>query len=96
MKPAARLPSRRLNEHDAALIKSLGAAGWLQSDIASLFGTHSGTVSTILAGGRFGRVAAADLASQAARADLAEVQAAWSLRMARLLSALLSRGGAIV
>lgn len=96
MRQPGRLTSRRLNEHDAALIKSLGAAGWLQSDIASLFGTHSGTVSSILAGRRFGGVSPVDLSDTPARADLAEVQAAWSLRMARLLSSVLSRGGSIV
>lgn len=93
---STRLPSRKLNETDAALIKALGRAGWLQTDIASLFGTHSGRVSEILTGARFGSTSPADLSTPGARADLAEVQAAWSLRMARLLSAVLRRGGAIV
>lgn len=84
------IPSRKLTDKDAALIRALIGKGWLQSDIASLFGCNSGRVAEIHTKQSFGGVKPADLADQAARARLAEIQTAWSLRMARQLSNVLT------
>lgn len=80
------IKSRKLNAADAALIRALLNSGWLQSDIASLFQCNGGRIAEIHTGQKWPALAPADLTTLEARARLAEVQAAWALRIARQLS----------
>jgi transcriptional regulator with XRE-family HTH domain len=85
------IPSHKLTEADAEIIRALLAEGWLQSDVASLLGVNIGRISEIASGARFPGVPAAVLSSDAARARLAGIQIAWVLRISRQLNQVITR-----
>ncbi|PZU95487.1 MAG: hypothetical protein DI527_00320 [Chelatococcus sp.] len=88
-----RVPSRRLTDADAAIIKALMREGWLQSDIASLMGCNSGRIAEIASGSKFSDIAAADLHTADGASRLARLQVDWTLRIGRQLSAALRPSG---
>lgn len=88
--------SRRLTPADAGIIKALLARGWLQSDIASLFGCNGGRIGEISKGAKFAEVDPADLSHVAVRARLAEIQAEWNMRLARQIALVLKPVEAMV
>lgn len=79
-------PSRILVDSDAAIIKALLAAGWMQSDVASLFQCNGGRIAEVNTGQRFGAVPRADLARPETIAALQKIQTAWLLRVGGLIS----------
>jgi transcriptional regulator with XRE-family HTH domain len=85
------IPSHKLTEADAEIIRALLAEGWLQSDVASLLGVNIGKVSEVSSGTRFPGVPAADLKADRTRARLADIQIAWVLRISRQLHQVITR-----
>lgn len=79
-------PSRTLSAEDAALVKALLAAGWMQSDVASLLTVNIGRIAEINTGARFEEVAAADLTCAQTARHLQQIQTAWLLRIGGLLN----------
>lgn len=73
--------SRTLDDLDAAIIKALINAGWMQSDIASLFQCNGGRVAEINRERRFGSVRAANLDDEHVICRLQQVQTDWLLRI---------------
>jgi hypothetical protein len=90
------IPSRKLTEDDARIIRALLSEGWLQSDVASLMGANIGRVSEIYSATRFPGVPAADLTADSTRAQLADIQIAWVLRISRQLSAVIRPKGSMI
>lgn len=90
------IPSRKLTEDDARIIRALLNEGWLQSDVSSLMGTNIGRISEIASAARFPGVPAADLKADRTRAQLASIQIAWVLRISRQLSAVIRPNGAMI
>lgn len=90
------IPSRKLTEDDARIIRALLAEGWLQSDVASLMGVNIGRASEVSSGDRFPAVPAADLTADRTRALLADIQISWVLRISRQLSTVMRPKGAMI
>jgi transcriptional regulator with XRE-family HTH domain len=90
------IPSRKLTDDDARIIRALLAEGWLQSDVASLMGVNIGRISEIASATRFPGLPAADLKTDSARAQLAGIQIAWVLRISRQLSAVIRPKGSMI
>ena len=92
------IPSRKLTDEDARIIRALLAEGWLQSDVASLMGVNIGRISEIASATRFPGLPAADLKTDSARAraQLAGIQIAWVLRISRQLSAVIRPKGSMI
>jgi hypothetical protein len=49
------IPSRKLTEDDARIIRALLNEGWLQSDVSSLMGTNIGRISEVASAASFRR-----------------------------------------
>lgn len=90
------IPSRKLTEADAALVRALDERGWLQSDIASLLGCNIGRVSEVIAGSRHPGVPAADLNCDEVRSRMLPILNDWNLRISRQLAALLRPHGSLI
>jgi transcriptional regulator with XRE-family HTH domain len=90
------IPSRKLTEDDARIIRALLSEGWLQSDVASLMGVNIGRISEVSSGDKFPDVPAADLKTDSARAQIAGIQIAWVLRISRQLSAVIRPKGSMI
>lgn len=80
-----KVPSRRLTDVDASVVKTLLSLGWMQSDIASLMTINLGRVSEISTGQKFRRVLPADLNHPETLAVLRQIQTAWLLRVGSLI-----------
>lgn len=61
------------------------AAGWAQSDVASLFQCNLGRISEINTGAKFGHVLPASLSHPQTAAALQRIQTAWLLRIGGLI-----------
>ena len=85
------IPSHKLTEADAEIIRALLDESWLQSDVASLMGVNIGLISEVASGSRFPGVPAADLKADRTRARLADIQIAWVLRISRQLHQVITR-----
>lgn len=82
---SAAIPSRRLSEEDAAIIKAMLARKIAQHDVAAFMGVHPTVVSDINCGRRFADVEPMDLGSPLAMRRIVEGLAAWTSRISRLL-----------
>jgi predicted XRE-type DNA-binding protein len=58
----AKSMSRDLTRYDSGIVKALLLAGWMQSDIATLFGVNSGRIADVRLGYKHPHVPVADLA----------------------------------
>lgn len=90
------IKSRTLTETNAAITRALLAAGWLQSDIASLLGCNSGRVAEVATGARHPGVPAADLSGVEVRSRMLSIVNDWNLRISRQLALVLKPPGALI
>lgn len=80
-----KVPARKINEEDAAIVKALLARKVAQHDIASFVGCHPTLISDINRGRRFAAVPAASLADAAVMRRLIEGLAGWNARVSRVI-----------